>query len=55
MNWEDLKVEHRDGIATITINRPDKGNMFRRQTTLELDEELRQLRNHPALRLALRT
>ena len=55
MNWEDLKVEHRDGIATITINRPDKGNMFRRQTTLELAAALRQLRDDPALRVGILT
>ena len=55
MDWEDLKVEHRDGIATITINRPDKGNMFRRQTTLELAEALRQLRDDPALRVGILT
>ena len=55
MSWEDLKVEHRDGIATLTINRPDNGNMFRRQTTLELAEALRQLRDDPALRVGILT
>ena len=55
MNWEDLKVEHRDGIATITINRPDNGNMFRRRTTIELAEALRQLRDDPGLRIGILT
>ena len=55
MNWEDLKVEHRDGIATITINRPDNGNMFRRRTTVELAEALRQLRDDPDLRIGILT
>ncbi|MDQ3860027.1 MAG: enoyl-CoA hydratase-related protein [Actinomycetota bacterium] len=55
MNWKDLKVEHRDGIATITINRPDNGNMFRRRTTVELAEALRQLRDDPDLRIGILT
>ena len=55
MNWEDLKVEHRDGIATITINRPDNGDMFRRQTTIELAEALRQLRDDSDLRIGVLT
>jgi naphthoate synthase len=55
VNWEDLKVEHRDGIATITINRPDNGNMFRRRTTVELAEALRQLRDDPDLRIGILT
>ncbi len=55
MNWEDLKVEHRDGITTITINRPDNGNMFRRRTTVELAEALRQLRDDPDLRIGILT
>jgi naphthoate synthase len=55
VNWEDLKVEHREGIATITINRPENGNMFRRQTTVELAEALRQLRDDPDLRIGILT
>jgi naphthoate synthase len=55
VNWEDLKVEHREGIATITINRPDNGNMFRRRTTVELAEALRQLRDDPDLRIGILT
>lgn len=55
MSFEDLKVEHRDGIVTITIDRPDKGNMFRRQTTLELAEALRTLRDDPSLRVGILT
>jgi naphthoate synthase len=55
VNWEDLKVEHREGIAIITINRPENGNMFRRQTTVELAEALRQLRDDPDLRIGILT
>lgn len=55
MSWEDLLVEHAGGIATITINRPENGNMFRRRTVLELAEALRQFRDDPALRVGILT
>lgn len=55
MSPEDLLVEHKNGIATITINRPENGNMFRRQTVVELAEALRQLRDDPALRVGILT
>jgi naphthoate synthase len=55
VSFEDLRVDHDGGIATITINRPDKGNMFRRKTTLELAEALRSLRDDPELRVGILT
>ena len=55
MNFEDLNVERRDGILTITIDRPDNGNMFRRKTTLELAEALRDLRDDSELRVGILT
>ncbi len=55
MSWQDLEVENRDGVSTITINRPDNANMFRRQTTLELAEALRNLRDDPTLRVGILT
>jgi len=36
MNYTDLIVDHRDHVAYITINRPDKMNAFRGQTCDEL-------------------
>ena len=55
MSYGDIKVEDRGGLSTITINRPDNANMFRRQTTLELAEALRNLRDDPALRVGILT
>lgn len=55
MSWEDLTVENREGVSTITINRPGNGNMFRRETTLELAEALRRLRDDPELRVGILT
>ena len=55
MSPQDIKVENDGGVSTITINRPDNANMFRRQTTLELAEALRDLRDDPALRVGILT
>ena len=55
MSPQDVKVENGGGVSTITINRPDNANMFRRQTTLELAEALRDLRDDPALRVGILT
>lgn len=36
MNYEDILYNETDGVATITINRPDRYNAFRGQTCMEL-------------------
>jgi naphthoate synthase len=53
--YEDLLFDVEDGVATITINRPDNGNMLRKQTTLELADALRRLREDPALTVGILT
>lgn len=40
MNYEDILYETKDGVATITINRPDKLNAFRGQTVEEMIDAL---------------
>ena len=45
MPFEDIIVEKRDHIATVTFNRPEKRNAFRVQTNLELLEALDDIHN----------
>jgi len=40
MAYTDILFEIRNQIAWLTINRPDKGNTFRRQTVLEMTQAL---------------
>lgn len=53
--FTDLLVEEDGGVLTITINRPENGNMFRPLTCLELAAALRRLRDDPALRVGILT
>ncbi len=53
--YQDLLVDTNHGVLTVTINRPDNGNMLRRQTTLELLDVLRGLRGDRSLRVAILT
>lgn len=55
MSWQDIRVEQDAGVTTITIDRADSGNKFRRETTLELAESLRQLRDDPSLQVGILT
>jgi naphthoate synthase len=54
-DYEDLKYIVDGQVVTIVINRPDNGNMLRRQTTIELADALRRLRDDPELRIAILT
>lgn len=55
MTYEDVLFECADGVATLTINRPERGNMMRHRTLLEMAEALRRLRDDPEIRLAVIT
>jgi naphthoate synthase len=55
MSERDVIVERRDGVMVLTIDRPENGNMLRRQTTLELAEALRELRDDPELAVGILT
>lgn len=53
--YEDLIVEREGGIVWIEINRPDSGNQFRRQTTVEMADALRHVRDSTDDRVAILT
>jgi naphthoate synthase len=55
MTYEDIRFECVDGVATLTINRPQNGNMMRHRTLLEMADALRRLRDDPQLRLGVIT
>lgn len=55
MTYEDIRLEVADGTATITINRPERGNMFRDKTTRELADALRRFREEPDWRVGVIT
>ena len=44
-NYTDVKYEKWDGIAKITINRPQVRNAFRPQTVFEMSQALNDARN----------
>jgi len=41
--WETVLLDSRDGVATITLNRPDKANAFTRQLVSELGEVMQKV------------
>lgn len=43
MNWQTLEVTVRDGVATVTLNRPDMRNAFNETTIMELTRVFREL------------
>ena len=50
MSYENLKVETRDGVAIVTINRPDKLNALNDRTVEELDAAFTAIGSDPQVR-----
>ena len=55
MTYEDITVAVEDGVAVITIDRPDQANTLRFQTARELLEAFREVRADPQLDVAVLT
>ena len=55
MTFETLKVETREGVGTITINRPDKLNALNAQVVSDLGGAIDQVRQLPEIRAAIIT
>jgi naphthoate synthase len=53
--FEDVKYEKSDGIAKITINRPEVRNAFRPQTLFELQRAFEDVREDPKVGVAILT
>src|ERR687888_2339185 len=54
-DFQDIKYEHFEGIAKITINRPEVRNAFRPETIFELQEAFAEVRDDPSIGVALLT
>jgi enoyl-CoA hydratase len=55
MSYENLKVETRDGVAVVTINRPEKLNALNDRTVEELDAAFTAIGADPQVRGAILT
>ncbi len=55
MAYQTLTVEEKDGVAIITVNRPDKLNALNARVKTELREVLAQLRTAPAVHVLILT
>ena len=53
--YSDILAAEDGPVLRLTINRPDRGNMFRRETALELADALRRFRDRRELRVAVLT
>ena len=50
-----IHVEHRNGVALVTLNRPDKFNSFNREQALALQKVLHDANDNPDVRCVLLT
>lgn len=53
--YEDILLEEHDGIAKITINRPEVRNAFRPQTIFELEDAFRRVRDDATIGVVILT
>jgi enoyl-CoA hydratase len=53
MPFENIVLEKQNGIARITINRPEKRNALNRATRLELIEALKDVENDPLVKVLI--
>src|SRR5436853_4351769 len=53
--FQDIRYEHFEGIARITINRPEVRNAFRPETIFELQEAFSLVRDDPSIGVVLLT
>ena len=53
--YQDIKYHKMDGIAKITINRPDVRNAFRPKTVVEMQNALEEARNDPKIGVIILT
>src|SRR5438445_12638605 len=54
-DFQDIKYERFEGIAKITINRPEVRNAFRPETIFELQEAFADVRDDPSTGVVLLT
>jgi len=54
-DYTDIKYHHADGIAKITINRPEVRNAFRPQTVFEMSDALADARENPDIGVVILT
>ena len=55
MSYENLLIDDRDAVRTITVNRPDKLNALNRQTLLELHKALSEAHGDETVRVVVLT
>lgn len=55
MAYEDIELAVADGVAVVTINRPDAANKLRFETAQELLDALRKVRLDPTIDVAILT